>query len=265
MTTESSDEEHVLAGLTAVARRLGESLAARARIGHLSAQECAAEVGKVVGWARHLAALRGFLRTAAWTFDKPRVMKKKGAGYAFRCDHMAVAMASHLTSGGVSVAVHAPYGFNFKDSVPYTLHVDCFGGTLSLGVDHYEMERVKKDVRDVVAAGLEDRIAELDAELQGAWARVEAGSPAMIAAFRAKRGGSIRKGFREKLLKQIKSCDSLADEDPAFILKVMQMDPGDLELLSKFAKRNLSDLQVATVEDVKESLDTACVSETLES
>lgn len=215
------------------------------------------EVARIRSWAPMLVAARRLIRCGRWEFDRPRVLKKGKYQYV-RCGRSRLAVASHLCHGQDRVQFDLASEF-LCEPIPQPIHAHFKVASVAVNAPRAVVDHVRAELKRIFLHGLDERADVLKAELEGRWKQLEHEGPEIVRNHFAKRGGMIRKEFRERMVKAVKDCDTMLDEDPEFVLRVMQLTPRELEVLAKFSKRNESDLELVTPDDVREVLDIARV------
>lgn len=126
----------------------------------------------------------------------------------------------------------------------------------------------KPDDSEVVRVFNEQLAGQLDAlhaEWQSIWKKTESSAPEVVRVFTEKAGGKEGAKFREKLRKFLSETPGLLEISPDIMLECMQIDPSDLELLSRFLRRNRSDLLFVCREDFDNTQKEAQVQKIMES
>jgi len=126
----------------------------------------------------------------------------------------------------------------------------------------------KPDESEVVRVFNEQLAGELDAlhaEWQSIWKKTKNSASEIVRAFTEKAGGKEGAKFREKLREFLKKTPGLLEISPDIMLECMQIDPSDLEQLSRFLRRNRSDLLFVCREDFDNTQKEAQVEKVMES
>jgi hypothetical protein len=126
----------------------------------------------------------------------------------------------------------------------------------------------KPDASEVIRVFNEQLAQQLDAlhaEWNGIWRKTEASAPEIVRAFTTKAQGKEGAKFREKLREFLKKTPGLLEISPDIMMECMQIDPSDLDQLSKFLRRNRSDLLFVCREDFDNTQKEAQVAKIMES
>ncbi len=196
---------------------------------------------------------------------KPKVTRKP-VGDSIRCNGLWVTPEVQLVAGAELLEVkmksdldHEWVG-NPNWRIPYVL----YRSAVRLGLN-FSHDRVTDEIARAVLGDVLEQLGALQRQLAAHWADVGERAPAVEQEYRGRRTAKDRKEFRRKMANALKECKHLVDEPPDFILKVMQLNYGELEVLSKFAKRNPADLPIVEVEDVEMALNDLRVAGVMES
>jgi len=209
-----------------------------------------------------------FVDNAKLVIGTPRLMKKTKEGTILEGKQMYVVPNVHLVYGKQRIRLlHSKYligdlgyfGAFVDHGLPkFVYHFICNDyHNVRAGDTHYD---------DLKKAYLElDRVKELTQQLEAEWQRVDKNKEQIWDEISVKKAPKYQKAFRKKFVETLKFCPNLVEMDAIHICKVMHVGAKEIEILANFIKRNKSDLNFLTVDDVEEALDTAQVRKIMES
>lgn len=237
----------------------------------------------------YLSKLRQATRES-WAFllvckikaDAPRVTKKASSKFwqSKVCEHSRV----HILQTGKAVAGSIEFGLGDEDffnrwekkwvqgQLQQTLgpremfkFSEAKSNHLEGSVPYDAPKPDSSGVTRVFNEQLAEHLDELHREWNSTWKKTEANAPNIVKAFMGKAGGKEGAKFREKLRKFLKDVPGLLELSPQLMLECMQVDPRDLDELSKFLRRNKSDLMFVSLEDFDNTQKEAQVQKVMES